>query len=225
MFRWMRSVRGKVILVVLTTTLVALLVTATALVVYETRTYRQNAITDLATQADILARASAPALAFDDPEAARANLEMMRVRPNISVAALYNAAGVAFATYAKPDEADVAIPRSPQPDGIRIAGGRIELYQPVIENRDRLGTVHLSASYDLAKRLSAYGAILAAVLFASLVIALLVSTVLQAAITNPIVAVTDVSEAGDADEVTRTRTTSPLATVVAPAANGPPFFE
>ena len=61
MTRTSRSIREKVIVVILATTFVALLVAALALVIYETRTYRESALSDLTTQADLLALTSAPA--------------------------------------------------------------------------------------------------------------------------------------------------------------------
>jgi len=83
MLRTVRSIRDKVMYVVLATTFVALVVAAVALVVYETITYRDATIADLTTQADLLALTSAPALAFNDPGAASENLSMMRVRPGV----------------------------------------------------------------------------------------------------------------------------------------------
>src|SRR5690606_20063853 len=57
-----RSLRFRVVLVILATTLAALLVSTAALVLYEARSYRDAAVTDATTQADIIARSSAPAL-------------------------------------------------------------------------------------------------------------------------------------------------------------------
>jgi len=52
-----RSVRSKVMLVVLATTVAALFVVAIALIVYESRTYERSTAEGLMTQAQILARA------------------------------------------------------------------------------------------------------------------------------------------------------------------------
>ena len=88
-----RSIRYKLVMVVLATTTIALLVAGAALVIYDLRTYQEAWVTDLSTQAEILGRASAPALAFNDPKSAREYLALLKVRPEIAVAAI---AGSAF---------------------------------------------------------------------------------------------------------------------------------
>ena len=75
-----RSIRSKLMLVVLATTLAALIVVAIALVIYESRTYERSTAEGLMTQAQILGRTTAPALVFDDPAAARENLALLKVR-------------------------------------------------------------------------------------------------------------------------------------------------
>ena len=62
------SIRRKLTFVMLGTAVVALLVTATAMIIYEVRTYHQTWIDDLVTQAEIIGKTSAPALSFDDPK-------------------------------------------------------------------------------------------------------------------------------------------------------------
>ncbi|MEO8165931.1 MAG: CHASE sensor domain-containing protein, partial [Betaproteobacteria bacterium] len=110
MFSFLRkSVRIKLMSVVLATTLAALLAAATALVIYEMRSYKKTWINDLSTQAELLALISAPALAFDDPGAARQNLAQLKVRRAILGAAIYDANGEIFATYAQ-DGGDDRIP-------------------------------------------------------------------------------------------------------------------
>src|SRR5258706_315356 len=68
------SVRKKLMWVVMTTTLVALLIASGAMVVYELRTYHEARLNDLFSQADLIGRSSAAALVFDDPKTANANL-------------------------------------------------------------------------------------------------------------------------------------------------------
>src|SRR5690554_1352187 len=99
-----RSLRRKVLVIILFTTFVALLVSAAALLTYEARAYRDFIVSDLTTQADIVSRTSAPALAFDDPEAARETLSLLANRPGIVAAAIYREDGSLFATYRRRDE-------------------------------------------------------------------------------------------------------------------------
>src|SRR4030095_4584805 len=56
------SLRRKVMVVVLATTCMALLLSATALLIYQLRSYQKNWLDDLATQARIIPSASRPPL-------------------------------------------------------------------------------------------------------------------------------------------------------------------
>jgi signal transduction histidine kinase/FixJ family two-component response regulator len=191
-----RSVRQKVMIVVLATTVTALLVTALAMLLYETRAYRTTVVGDLTTQADILGRASAAALAFDDPAAARENLALLRARPQILAASITNARGRPFATYVGTDVPDTRVPVANAPplaDGYAIEGSEITVFHPIVENGERIGTVVILARYDLLSRIADYLGILAAVLVASLAAAVLLSAALQRGITEPILALADVA--------------------------------
>ena len=99
-----RSVRARLVLVVIATTMTALLIAATAMILYDMREYRQSLTADLATQADILGQSSVAALLFDDAEAARENLLTLKAKPNVIAGALYNARGVLFALYTRSEK-------------------------------------------------------------------------------------------------------------------------
>jgi signal transduction histidine kinase len=189
-----QSIRSKLMLVVLVTTATALIVVAIALVVYESRAYERGTANGLMTQAQILGRASAPALVFDDPAAARENLALLKVQPRIRAAAIYKPSGRLFASYGASDLFGPGFPRSGQADGYAIEGNEIVVYRRIIEGGEPLGTVFLRASYELDARLRDYLGILGIVLIASLLLALLLSAALQRAITGPILAVTDVAQ-------------------------------
>ena len=188
-----RSIRYKLVMVVLATTTIALLVAGAALVIYDLRTYQEAWVTDLSTQAEILGRASAPALAFNDPKSAREYLALLKVRPEIAVAAIYNAKGKLFASYQRGGESLKDVPALPEFEGPRVSGNTIAYYKRIVENNEILGTVYLRGDYKLLGRLTDYLSILGAVLALSLLVALLISTWLQTTVTKPIVAISDVA--------------------------------
>ena len=179
------SIRHKLALVVLATTFAALVVTGGALVIYDLRAYRDAGISDLATHAEILARASAPALAFDDPKAAREYLQLLRVKREVAAAVIYNAKGRQFASYTRREQ-DLPPPALPEPDGARIEGRDIVLFKRIVENNEILGTVYLRADYEILNRLAGYLGIFGAVMMLSLLVALLVWAWLQSVLTRPI---------------------------------------
>ena len=94
------SLRTKLLAVIVVTTMVALAVALCAMIIYDLRLYRDKAIAELETQAELLGRASEPALQFDDPKAALENAQLLRFRPEIEAAAIYDARGAIFAKYA-----------------------------------------------------------------------------------------------------------------------------
>ena len=89
-------------LLVLATTIVALGLSAAALVIYDLGDYERQWTNDLNLQAEILARASGPALQFNDPQAATNDLRLIRVRPRVLEVVLYNNQGEPFASYLQP---------------------------------------------------------------------------------------------------------------------------
>jgi signal transduction histidine kinase/ActR/RegA family two-component response regulator len=176
--------------VVMTTTLTALLLSAFVLMVYEVRAYRRAWVLDLSTQADLIATATAPALAFDDAKAAYENLALLRVRPQIRAAAIYTAKGQLFASYVSTLAAnDPFFPPTATAIGHRFNGDNLEVSQPISQDGDALGSVYVRAAYGLTERLTDYLLILAVVTLLSLGAAWLIFRRLQKGVTRPILAV------------------------------------
>ena len=194
MFKSIRgSVRRKVILLVLAATASALALSAIGLVIYDLRTYEQQWTNDLNTQAEVLARASAPALAFNDRQTATGDLSVMKVRPRVLAAAIYTRDGRLFATYAKPGFDALAFPEKPEADGYRIEGDQLLIFRRVVEGGEPLGTIYLLALYLPWERVRDYLTILGVVMLASLAVAALLSGWLQKAVTVPILEVARVA--------------------------------
>lgn len=188
-----RSVRYKLVLLVLAATFAALFVAGAAMVFYDLRAYQATWVNDLDTQAEILGRASAPALAFNDPKSAREYLALLKARPKIEAAAIYNAKGKVFASYTREATGDGAVPVFPAFEGSRVSGKSLLFYKRIVENNEILGTVYLRADYQLLARLADYLTILGAVFALSLLVALLMSAWLQTAVTRPILAISGIA--------------------------------
>ena len=188
-----RSVRRKVMALMLIATLSALALSAAGLVIYDLRAYEQQWSSDLITQAEVLARASAPALSFDDRLTGANDLKVMRVRARVLAAALYKADGSLFATYTKEGTAAFRFPEVAEPDGVRIEGNEIVVVRHVMENGESFGTVYLRAIYDPWTRLRDYLTIIGVVMIVSLALAAIVSGWLQTAVTAPILEVARVA--------------------------------
>jgi two-component system, sensor histidine kinase len=166
-----------------------------SMLVYDLQSFQQGWVDDLTTQAQLVAMASSPAISFNDQRAAKQNLGLLRVRPQIQSGAIYTASGALFAAYAQSPSELSALPQKPGQPGYAIEGGRMVVTHPVLEQGERIGTVYLSASYRLLDRLQSYALILLGVMLGSLLLAAVVAHRLQQTITRPLQAVTEVARA------------------------------
>jgi signal transduction histidine kinase len=182
-----RSVQRKLLGVILLTTLVALVVALCAMAVYELRRYHQGAVDDMVTQAQLLGRTTAPALAFDDARLANENISLLKSRAQVRAAAIYNSRGAIFASYVIDD--DEQLPQLPESDGWRVEGRELIVFTRIVENNEILGTVFLRADYEIYDRVRDYIGIAGGVAIAAMLIALLMSSWLQRIITHPILAI------------------------------------
>ncbi|MGN6388389.1 MAG: putative bifunctional diguanylate cyclase/phosphodiesterase [Burkholderiaceae bacterium] len=190
-----RSVRTKLFAGVLVTSLVALLVMSITLAVYDLRSNRAMRINDLDTQAELIGRASVPALQFDDPDLARHNLALLQVRPAIEAAALYDARGELYAQYRRHAGA-LGQPLPVRPSAAattEVSGENIVVQRRFYQNGELIGSIYLQGRYELYERLRNYTGILLLVSALALLVSLLLSRWLQATITRPIIAVTDLA--------------------------------
>ena len=130
--RFARSIRHKLVGVILLTTLAALVFALAAIVAYDLRAYQRNWTADMATQAELVGRLSAPALAFDDATAARENLALLRLRPQVRAAAIYTARGALFAKYVRPG-ASADFPVLPEANGLKISSRLLAVARKVVE--------------------------------------------------------------------------------------------
>ena len=185
------SIHRKLSYVVLAATFFALVITGTAMAFYDLRTFRETLIADLTAQADILGLAAAPALEFSDAESAQDYLALLEAKPNIVGAAIYAANGSLFASYPRNKAAD--FPAIPDVDGHRFEGGTIGLFKRIATRHEILGTVYISARYDMLARLLGYLGIIGGVMALSLLTAVAISRKLQQSVTQPIAAITTVA--------------------------------
>ncbi len=187
-----RSLRTKVVIIVLVTSFVALSVATALMLTYEIDYYRSFLLADATTQADLLARMNAPALQFDDPKAATTNLDLLNNRPSIQAAAIYSPDGALFATFNRPGTQSFPPLGSA---GVQISGSRLTMFQPIVQNNELLGTVYLEARYDLADRIRDYLMILGGVMLGGMLVAGLVALWLAGSVTGPVAAITRVARA------------------------------
>jgi signal transduction histidine kinase/ActR/RegA family two-component response regulator len=184
------SLRRKLLSVMLFTTLAGLVVALSTMIVFDLRDYRQGWIDDINAHAELLARTTAPALAFDDVRVANENLAVLRFRPKVRDAVIYNARGLPFATYAA-EGRSTNVPALPGPDGTATDGRSLWVFKRIVDGGQILGTVYVRADYDLYDRMRSHAAVALLVVAIAMLVAWAVSSWLRQIVMRPIVAISD----------------------------------
>jgi signal transduction histidine kinase/ActR/RegA family two-component response regulator len=133
------------------------------------------------------------ALAFDDTRLAGENLALLRTRPMVGAAAIYDENGRLFASYSARKEEKQAFPPRPESAGTHSEGQYLTLFRPIVENGETVGTVWLRAENRMLARTADYLAIALGVMLLAMGTAWLVMRRMGGIITRPIVAVTEIA--------------------------------
>ena len=181
-----KSVRGKMMRIVVLTTAIALLAAGAGMLTHDLSVYRDSWVADLDTQASILATPTAAALVSGDRSVADRSVAALQVRPTVLVTALYTANGKLYASFVRAGEPPPPLQLQAVTRATRVSGGSVELIQPIMENGRQLGTILLRAHHDIGARALAYLGIFSLVTLMSMFVALLLSTALQKVITEPL---------------------------------------
>src|SRR5205807_4450797 len=114
---------------------------------------------------------------------------------HILAAGLYDDAGHLFAKYPEKLPAD-AFPAAPESDGYRFGRSYLAGFQPVVQGRDRLGTLYLKSDLgEMYDRFQLYAIIVVAVITVSFILAWMLSKMLQQQISEPILALATTAKA------------------------------
>ena len=181
-----KSVRGKMMRIVVFTTAIALLAAGIGMLTHDLSVYRDSWVADLDTQANILASSTAAALVSGDRNVANRNVAALQMRPTVLVTAIYAANSKLYASFVRAGEPPPPLQLQAVTRSARVTGGNVELIDPIMENGQQLGTILLRAHHDIGARALAYLGIFGLVTLMSMLVALLLSTALQKVITEPL---------------------------------------
>jgi signal transduction histidine kinase/CheY-like chemotaxis protein/HAMP domain-containing protein len=194
---WLRDlpIRRKLTLVILLTCTAVLLIACTALAAYELFDYRRNMARDTTVLADILAKNTRAAVAFQDETAAQETLQALQSEPHVVAAILYARDGARFAEYIRAGTTPGHAPAIAE-DGHRFEHGHLTLFHPVMLNEKRIGTLYMRMDLQgIYARLGLFAGISALVLSGSLLMALVLSAWLQRPISGPILSLAETAQA------------------------------
>jgi two-component system, sensor histidine kinase len=181
------SIKRKLILIIMLICGAVLLLTCTALVIFDQVTSRRAIQSELTTLAKFMADNCQNPLMFDLSKGAKENLEALEAMPNIASACVYNKDGTNFAMYYRTNLPSSLPPAHPGEEGVRFEAGRVNIFRPIVVNGERIGTIYLQSTMDaLHARLRRFLTTVGLILAAALVAVFIVSTKLQALISVPI---------------------------------------
>ena len=195
-------IRRKMIVIIMTTTGIALLIACTGFLLYELNAYRRNVEQELSTIAHLIAESSGPALVFDDERTGSEVLAALRGDPRVITGVIYDREGRVFSSYLRQGAGD-AIPPRPPPQGTEVARNSVTLTSAVLLNGEQVGTLYLKSTMEeVSVRVKTYGGIFAVVLLLSSLVALLVSSRLQRLISAPVMGLAETASRVSEEKIT-----------------------
>ncbi len=187
-----RSLSTKLRVVVLASTVVALIVALGAMIAVDLATTHRNRTADVEAQADLLGNASAAGVASGDARAVNDTLAVLRFEPEVRSAAAYDAQGRLVARYG----ADTAsspppqlAPAEGQAEPVDDAHHDLVVRRAIVDGGRTVGTIVLRARDGLHARVASYAALALMIALLALAATWLVASWLQAIVTRPILEV------------------------------------
>ncbi|HEV2620085.1 MAG TPA: CHASE sensor domain-containing protein, partial [Acidobacteriaceae bacterium] len=185
-----RSIAARLSLMNLLVSGVALLLAYLSFVAYDLVNTRQDAISNLTGEAQIIGANSVTAILYDDRAVAQSTLSALAGSTDVTGAAIYTTAGQPFAQYL----AKGASPIQPSsvPPGETHTGWRtgldVLIASPIVFQGKHVGVVYIQAHLENLRRQAArFAAITAAILLFCLGVALLIGNVFRRLLSQPIV--------------------------------------
>jgi signal transduction histidine kinase/CheY-like chemotaxis protein len=190
----------------------ALLISCAAFVAYDLVSFREAMVHNLSIQAQIAGSNSVSALLFDDRQTAESTLSALKAAPNIVSAGIYTPEGRSFAMYWRDGASEsLALPPIPagQIEGHWFKDGQLVVVRKIVFQGKPSGTVFIRSDLqEMSHRLKRYAGIAGVVLLASLIAALLVASVFQRAVAEPIVHLAELAGIVSRDKDYSVRATS-----------------
>ena len=187
-------IRQKLMRIIFLISGLVLLVTCVTFFIYEFYAFRKTSVEKLSTIGKIISANSTAALAFDNPDDAKEILAALKAEPHIVAAGLYDKDGNLFSKYSVGKDT-IIFPVKPGTEGYRFAHNHLEGFQPVLMDKKQLGTLYLKSDLGaMYERLQLYGIIVALVIILSVMLAWLLSKILQKSISHPILALAETAK-------------------------------
>ena len=195
------SIRRKLTLIMMMTSVVALLLACGAFVVYERVTFRGTMARDLSILADVIGANSTAALTFHDRDAAQDQVRALRTQPRVVSACIYDRDGTPFASYRRAADGVADWPPRAELERTRLGRDHLSVSRPIVLDGEKIGSIYIRSDLqEMQARVRRYGLLMLAVLVLASLVALVLASRLQGLISDPVLAL-----AGAARKVTEDR--------------------
>lgn len=139
-------IKTKLVVIILLTSMVALILEGAGFVVYERVRVKQEMTQDLTSLARVIADRSSASLAFNDNKVALETLEALRIKRAVTAAGIYDAQGNLFAQYDNNLEQPFDFSTITTQESPTIDAQYLFISVPVIDNGVTVGQVFIRAS-------------------------------------------------------------------------------
>jgi two-component system, NtrC family, sensor kinase len=189
------SIKQKLMLITMTSSAVALLLVAVALLTCEYISYGKAMKEDMSILAEIIGNRTTAALSFDDKVAAEENLGALSVKKGIISAAVYKDNEVFATYYASKRPPLPLVPPHAAPDNSRFENDHLELFHHIEFKGEPVGTIYLNSDLtELHARLWHYALLMVLFILATLATIYLLASRLQRIISLPISHLTQIAK-------------------------------
>jgi two-component system, sensor histidine kinase and response regulator len=188
------AVRNKLRLIILFAASFALVLSSSAVVVYDQVVARSDLRNDLAVLAEIVGSNSTAAVTFRDRRAAEEILSGLKAKEHIVAATIYSDDGKPFASYRRDGDSSRAAPPV-RLSGTRFEGDSLIVYRAILLNQQAAGTVYLESDLSgLHERLISFIWMVLVILLVTAVLAVALATRLQRVVSEPIAHLADIAK-------------------------------
>jgi signal transduction histidine kinase len=191
------GIRLKLVLIIMITSVTVLLLTGATFVIWEQVAFRQDLVQNLSAQGQMIAESSWSALASEDIKELQSELNILRARPSIVFACIYDKNGRILASYYHGGTVkSIQIPKlQVQEKNYYFGNGFLTLFQPIVLDNEVTGTVCLISDLTQMYAMLKGGIdIIAIVLLVASLVAYFMSARLQKIISGPILSLTEVAK-------------------------------
>ncbi len=195
------SIRRKMTVLILSSSVLGLVLACVGLAAYERTSFRASTTNEISALADTLGANAAASLVFNDPTAAADMLRALATEQHILGARLYDINGKVFAEYRREGAGNDFIMPSWRADGATFTPDSLVLFRSVSLNGEKAGSIAIvSDLIGFRAKLVEYTKIAAFVLMISLLVTYAVSSRLLRITTAPILQLAGLAENVSAGE-------------------------